>query len=220
MDVRFKHEDTPCGPDLVPTQAANEYYTQNVSVFIGPVCNDGVIPLSYMAKIWNIPVITPRGNTRLIRNTTIFPNVISLFPFDKFELVRFTVYLLNKYKWEHLTLFVDKSVRRLETTGDSYYKYLETAQNLYWSYIPIYSETFTDADYDEKLKEASMSSRIFILVMNLDDVRRMMLRAVDLEMTTGDYVYIVPEFSGEARISSSVWRRNDRTDVKARRAFR
>ena len=178
------------------------------------------MPLSYLALEWNLPVITPRGNTRLIRNTTIFPNIISLHPFDKFELVRFTIYLLDKYKWEHLVLFADKDTRVLSTTGDSYYRYLETAQGLYWSFMPVHSKSFTDEDYDAKLLEASLSSRVFVLLLNLNDLRRLMLRAAALGMTTGDYVYIVPEFQGNARINSEVWRRNDKTDIAARRAFR
>ena len=217
---RFKHSETICGPQLIGAQAAKEFYLHNVDAFIGPVCNDAVVPLSYMSRNWNVPVLTPRGNTRLIRNTTIFPNVISLHPFDKFELVKFIVYILDKYNWEHITVFVDKDNRVLETTGDSFYKYLETAQNLYWSYIPIYSSTFSDDDYDRKLIEASLSSRVFILFMGINDVRRIMLRAAFLGMTTGDHVYLVPEFQGNARITSDIWRRNDKTDVKARKAFR
>ena len=54
---------------------------------------------------------------------------------------------------------------------------------------------------------------VFILLMNIKDVRKMMLRAAALSMTSGDFVYIVPEFQGNARIDASVWQKNDRTDV-------
>ena len=74
-----------------------------------------------MARAWNIPVISPRGNTRIVRNTTVFPNIISLHPYDKYELVRFTAFLLELYSWSHITIFVDKDNRQLETTGNSYY---------------------------------------------------------------------------------------------------
>ena len=220
LDIRFKHRETTCGPQLIGAQAAEEFYKGHVDAFVGPVCNEALKHLSYMAVNWNIPVITPRGNTRLIRNTTIFPNLISLHPFGKFELIRFVVYLLKKYHWEHLTVFTDKDTMVLETTGKSFYKYLETASHLIWSYIPVYSTTFTDDDYDAKLREAAMNSRVMILIMNLPDVRKLMLRAAGLGMTNGDFVYIVPEFQGESRITRDVWRNNDRTDIRARKAFR
>ena len=161
------------------------------------------------------------GLRDITRKKTTFTTFFTLLhPFDKFELVKFIVYILDKYNWEHITVFVDKDNRVLETTGDSLYKYLETAQNIFWNYIPVYSTTFTDAEYEEKLIEASASSRVFILFMSINDVRKMMLRAAYLGMTTGDNVYIVPEFQGSARITSDTWRRNDATDVKARKAFR
>ena len=205
---------------MIGAQAAREYYTGHVDAFIGPVCNNGLVQLGYMASNWNLPIVSPRGNTRLIRNTTIFPTVISLHPFGKFELIKFIVYLLEKYRWEHLTVFTDKDNRVLDTTGASFFKYLEGSNNLVWSYIPIYSKQFTDEDYDAKLKEASMTSRVFVLILGLENVRRMMLRAEELSMTSGSYVYIVPEFQGEARITKETWRRNDNKDVKARKAFR
>ncbi|GFO07276.1 guanylate cyclase [Plakobranchus ocellatus] len=172
-----------------------------------------------MARAWNIPVISPRGNTRIIRNTTVFPNIISLHPYDKYELVRFTAYLLELYEWQHITIFVDMDNRLLEATGDSYYSYLQTS-DLFWSYIPVYTKTFTNKDYDDKLREASLTSRVFVLVMETDNVRQFMVRANRMKMTTGEYVYIVPEFLGLARISSDVWRRRDGKDREARQGFR
>ena len=50
-------------------------------------------------------------------------------------------------------------------------------------------------------------SPVFILIMNLPDVRRLLLRAAALGMTSGDYVYIVPEFQGLAKITKDVWYR-------------
>ncbi|KAK3783192.1 hypothetical protein RRG08_046985 [Elysia crispata] len=219
LDIQFKHIETLCGPSEIGALAAKEYYTEKVDVFFGPVCDDGVIPLGYMARAWNIPVISPRGNTRIVRNTTVFPNIISLHPYDKYELVRFTAFLLELYSWSHITIFVDKDNRQLETTGNSYYGYFQTS-DLFWSYIPIYSKTFTRKDYDTKLKEASLTSRVFVLIMETNDVRELIVRANKLKMTTGEYVYIVPEFLGLARISSDVWRRRDGNDREARQGFR
>ncbi|GFS18057.1 atrial natriuretic peptide receptor 3 [Elysia marginata] len=71
-----------------------------------------------------------------------------------------------------------------------------------------------------KLKEASLTSRVFVLIMDTDNVRELILRATKLKMTTGEYVYIVPEFLGLARISSDVWRRRDGNDREARQGFR
>ncbi|GFS18065.1 guanylate cyclase [Elysia marginata] len=122
LDIRFKHIETLCGPSEIGALAAREYYSNAVDVFLGPVCDDGVIPLGYMARAWNVPVISPRGNTRIIRNTTVFPNIISLHPYDKYELVRFTAYLLDLYDWSHITIFVDMDNRLLEATGNSYYE--------------------------------------------------------------------------------------------------
>ena len=220
LDIRFKHEETLCGPRLIGAQAAKEYYTSHVDAFIGPVCNDGLIQLGYMAVNWNIPVLSPRGNTRLVRNTTIFPNIISLHPFGKFELVRFVIYLLDMYNWEHLTVFTDKDSLVLDTTGKSFFEYLQKETRLIWSYIPVYSSTFTDEDWDAKLNEASLTSRVFILILSLKDVRTIMLRAARLGKTNGEYVYIVPEFQTKAAISKEVWQKGERNDVRARKAFR
>jgi len=58
-----------------------------------------------------------------------------------------------------------------------------------------------------------VSLSVFLLIMSLKNTRKIMLRAAALGMTSGDYVFIVPDFSGTSRIGTNVWRRNDPDDV-------
>ncbi|KAH9504635.1 Nitrogen permease reactivator protein [Bulinus truncatus] len=219
IDIRFKHVETLSGPSRIGALAAYEYHTNNVDVFFGPVSNEGVVPLAYMALSWNLPVITPRGNDQLSRNSTIFPNIISLHPFDKFELVKFTAQLCQKYAWRHLTLFIDEDKSVMMTTGDIYKSHF-TSLGMKLVSVLMSSQRSTDKELDTFLQESRKSSRVYILLLELKYVRNLLLRASALGMTRSEYLYIVPEIMGGERIDVDVWRRNDSYDLEAQRAFR
>eukprot|EP00914_Ancora_sagittata_P029401 GHVO01058150.1.p1 GENE.GHVO01058150.1~~GHVO01058150.1.p1 ORF type:complete len:103 (-),score=7.74 GHVO01058150.1:244-552(-) len=66
------------------------------------------------------------------------------------------------------------------------------------------------------------SFAVLFLVCPLEDHRRFMLKAQDLGMTNGEYVYYtVDMLPDEDNVNSdAIWRGNDGRDVEAREAFK
>lgn len=55
-------------------------------------------------------------------------------------------------------------------------------------------------------------SVVYLLLMNIGDVRSLLLRATTLGMTQPEYLYIVPDIEGFEHTGLDVWRRNDSND--------
>ncbi|KAH9498464.1 hypothetical protein Btru_007554 [Bulinus truncatus] len=172
-----------------------------------------------MALAWNLPVIIPRGNDENIRNLSIFPNIVALHPLDKVEVARFLMIICKKYNWKRVTLFVDSSLTVMSTTADVVQlfcvKYEMTCFQHQWSCFRC-----PDTDIDTDLIQAKSNSRVYILLMNIDDVRRLLIRATGLSMTQPEYLYIVPDIEGFEHTGLNVWQKNNSEDSLAKEAFR
>ncbi|KAK6990060.1 Nitrogen permease reactivator protein, partial [Biomphalaria glabrata] len=175
------------------------------------VSNEGVITLSYMALQWNLPVITPRGNDPVSRNNSIFPNIICMHPYDKYDMFKVTMQICQKYDWKHLSLFTDFNKEVMKTTGDVFKNYA-SAQVEMVTY-DLFNLNKNDDELLKKLIESSSNSRVYVLLMSLPDVRRCLLLAARLGMTSREYLYIVPDIEGSVSTNRSPWQFNDTDDM-------
>ncbi|KAH9488964.1 hypothetical protein Btru_058222 [Bulinus truncatus] len=60
-DIVVRVADSKCSAVHGPIEAFNFYRENQVSVFIGPVCDYSLAPVARYAPIWGIPVISPGG---------------------------------------------------------------------------------------------------------------------------------------------------------------
>ncbi|GFS06198.1 guanylate cyclase [Elysia marginata] len=91
-----------CERDVVGVEAARLSCSHNISVFIGPACSKAVEIVSYMANNWNVPVITPIGNTENIGDKTIFPRLTRINPWMQSALATTVFRLLDMYEWTNV----------------------------------------------------------------------------------------------------------------------
>uniref|UniRef100_A0A2C9KXE5 Receptor ligand binding region domain-containing protein n=2 Tax=Biomphalaria glabrata TaxID=6526 RepID=A0A2C9KXE5_BIOGL len=61
MEVKVRVADSKCSPVYGPINAINFYRNNEVSVFIGPVCDYSLAPVARYASVWDLPVISPGG---------------------------------------------------------------------------------------------------------------------------------------------------------------
>ncbi|XP_055884302.1 atrial natriuretic peptide receptor 1-like isoform X2 [Biomphalaria glabrata] len=76
-----------------------------------------------------------------------------------------------------------------------------------------------DDELLKKLIESSSNSRVYVLLMSLPDVRRCLLLAARLGMTSREYLYIVPDIEGSVSTNRSPWQFNETDDMAAKKAF-
>ncbi|KAH9504638.1 Nitrogen permease reactivator protein [Bulinus truncatus] len=212
FNISYRIVETLPGPQQIGALAAKEYYRKRVDVFFGPVSNEGQVTLCYMSQIWNIPVVSPRGNDPLARNGTLFPISINLHPFDKASLVYFTRSLCQKYGWIHVSMFVDVDKNILRTTGEAYEKFFVADSNIVLKTYKISTSTISKEELEEKFQLSSASSRVNILLMDFPEVRHCLLIASALGMTSQEYLYIVPNIIGEWTPTILYWQQNDTND--------
>ncbi|CAG5129644.1 unnamed protein product, partial [Candidula unifasciata] len=61
VKIRINVGNSGCNSRDAPIMAFEYYRRQQVSVFIGPVCDYSLAPVARYAPVWNIPVISPGG---------------------------------------------------------------------------------------------------------------------------------------------------------------
>ena len=65
-------------------------------------CSKAVEIVSYMSNQWNVPVITPIGNTENIGDKKVFPRLTRINPTMQSALVTTVFTLLDKYSWGNI----------------------------------------------------------------------------------------------------------------------
>nr|KAI8750182.1 atrial natriuretic peptide receptor 1-like [Biomphalaria glabrata] len=225
VDVKYKHVETKPGPTQIGALAAREFYFnathEPVNVFFGPESNEGVVPLAYMAKVWNLPVITPRGNDQSTRNNAVLSNMISLHPFDKLELVKCTIKICQNYNWTSVALFVDIDRKVMNSTSKIYISEMQVAK-IECNVLNVPFSSVTDTKLKSELLSSKAKHRVNILLLDMNDVRRLLLLASQLDMTAKnkEFLYIVPHIYGGENLQVDLWKRNDSQDMIAKAAFR
>ncbi|XP_046355748.1 atrial natriuretic peptide receptor 3-like [Haliotis rufescens] len=182
-------------------------------------CPVSVQTLSYMAKEWNIPVITPAGYKGTLKNKTLFPTLTRLSPFGQEQFAEFTVQLLDSYGWNHIAIIYDNSEPTAMSSlmGDTFVDFfMDTDYD--WTDFAMTSSEMNDKGYENILKEASENARIFIIHATIEDIRDMLLVAHQLGYTDGEYAFIVT-ISLRKAITEAVWKRGDGKDEIALEAF-
>ncbi|GFO37650.1 guanylate cyclase, partial [Plakobranchus ocellatus] len=153
-------------------------------------CSKAVEIVSYMANNWNVPVITPVGNTENIGDKTVFPRLTRLNSNMQSSLVATVFKLLEVYSWKRLALFYDDDFLVGDLLGESFTKSLKTTLYVWHSY-ELHSLRDTREVYRQFLEDAALRARVFILCGGDDVIRDIMLEAYDLGYaTSGEFIFI------------------------------
>ncbi|XP_046581000.1 atrial natriuretic peptide receptor 2-like [Haliotis rubra] len=217
IDFQVTFRNNTCNGYRIGALAADVYYNEEVTAFIGPACGDAVEMLGFMVADWNIPLITPAGSTENLGDVEQYPTVTKLSPFGLF--LEFTQTILGLYHWSHIALMYDNSDRYSQSSrmGRLFHQTFKTSI-FDVTHLPLRRKRLNTAGYRFILEQGSENARVFIIHAPVEVVRDIMLIAHEMGFTRGEYVFIITVALRE-KVTPDVWQRGDENDEEALEAF-
>ncbi|ELT87878.1 hypothetical protein CAPTEDRAFT_108671 [Capitella teleta] len=232
-----------CDAAKAPGMSADLFYKEGVSSFVGPGCSTALDPVARMAAYWNRPIATGTEYPTLLslgqrcqfkcdcliqtglgdhrkftEKEDQFPT-LTRYAYCQCRLRAVLNIIFVRFNWSDISIIVDIDDDYAQTLGDS----LEHGLHIH-GYNPNVIKFYgnTDDRYKDILQQASKVSRVILLSVHGNKVRKFMLAAYDLGLPqTGEYVFMDVElfpFNGSYWGDHS-WRRNDDRDLDAKAAY-
>ncbi|XP_059159714.1 atrial natriuretic peptide receptor 1-like [Physella acuta] len=155
-----------------------------------------------MANDWNVPVITPVGNTENIGDKLLFPRLTRLNPLMQSSVVDTVFSIMRSNGWKHTVFFYDND----DTMGDLYGETFTRTSEFVWSSYELAGKTDTRETYRTHLMDATLRARVFLLAIQNITLRDFMLEAHAQGYTTsGDYVFIIMFTINIPATDSNTW---------------
>ncbi|OWA51154.1 hypothetical protein BV898_15648 [Hypsibius exemplaris] len=192
-----------------------------VRALISPSCTDAeTFSLNQLASEHNLLMITSINNQNVIRNKKLSPTLVSVSHYSDGAYFDFYRAIVTTYKWLSVFLLIDDS------TMPQYY--VIVSRTVVQSLSTIINQTVTvrhlkrsqPIQYQEALREFQSVSRVLLFFGQAEHARSLLIHAVSLNMTDGEYVYITTEtFVYPLLFGKLDWRYGDENDKVARDAF-
>ncbi|XP_077564346.1 atrial natriuretic peptide receptor 3-like [Haemaphysalis longicornis] len=198
--------------------AAEVYYGQGATAFVGPGCSAALDHVGRMAAYWNVPAYTAGG----LDDTFIHKGIYSTLTQLSFSLDRvgaFIISIVREFDWHHIAIFVDESSLPDVLTMKSIEQAMKRAQQ--YELLPE-RYYFTRHDAPEalvkRLRIARDRARVFLILCAGDTVRKVLLLAHSLGMGNGDFVFInVNLIESQSEQNGLSWfKQNDRMNKVAK----
>ncbi|ELT88558.1 hypothetical protein CAPTEDRAFT_89333, partial [Capitella teleta] len=208
-----------CNSKQAIGQAADLWYNESVDAMIGPPCSIACRSVAEITSFFKIPHISWVASDPDLNDKEIYSTLSrTLGPFSKMG--EFILEVMAQYNW-----------KRVVTLSSNYLLYMDASKairmvfndnNITIAYQSSY-DRFPPEEYITKaLLKTQQEGRIVFLVCPMEDRRRFMLKARDLGMTNGEYVYYtIDMLPDEDNLDpEAIWRGNDGRDADAREAFK
>ncbi|GAB6027920.1 hypothetical protein CHUAL_002135 [Chamberlinius hualienensis] len=194
-----------CTANEVGAIAAEEYYKNNVTAFLGPACSYALDPVGRMAATWNLPVYTTGGIGITFNNKEDFPTLTRMAS--------------NLESWHHIVLIYDRTWVFGELLGRAFQRRLRTEKG-YRIDLSVYDYDGNSkpVNFTRTLTEGATKARVSA---HGNQVRKLMLEAKRLKMDDGSYVFLTADLFEYPRTFGSYtwWRENDTKNDEARKIW-
>ncbi|ELT89211.1 hypothetical protein CAPTEDRAFT_213136 [Capitella teleta] len=219
IKMTFVIRDTKCNSKQAIGQAADLWYNESVDAVIGPPCSIACRGVAEITSFFKIPHISWVASDPDLDDKVMYSTLSrTLGPFSKMG--EFIVDVMAQYNW-----------KRVVTLSSNYLQYMDASKairkvfndnNISIAYQSTYDRTPAEKYITQTLLKTKTEGRIVFLFSPFEDRRRFMLKAHDLGMTKGDYVfYTIDMLPDEQQFDpDSIWRGNDGRDAEAREAFK
>lgn len=210
--VNWQWKDTMCQP-LAGIQAALDLFDEmgSMHAYIGGGCSSVCEPVALTAAARNVPFVSFGCNSQMLSDKTMFPTFtrsvgtwLSLAPMvDE---------LMTMFGWEKLAI-LNTHDHIMQETADAI-KFVIESRRGDGSVIEKAISSTHDNDtrvpaeienQREALRSMKSQARIFLILMNDNDIHSALLSAYDEGMMDGEYVFITLEASLSERVSPD-WR--------------
>ncbi len=106
-------KDSLCSETEGPYAAIDMHYTQNLHVFIGPVCDFVLGHVAGYCNVWNTPIVSPGGMSGDLDNKTEYQMVTRLL--GRYSMTWHIFHdVITRYQWTNL-MFMTHSVHGTST---------------------------------------------------------------------------------------------------------
>ncbi|OQV12410.1 Atrial natriuretic peptide receptor 1 [Hypsibius exemplaris] len=198
----------------------------NCDIYMGPGCGQSAETLNTVAEYLNIPIFgcpsAGLGQSAPSSDYVLFTRISYGYSAITEVLVRFFAY----QNYTTPIIFQDNSISfytQMSTIVQTTLQHKRANSQLTRriKFVPFVSKTFVDDSViRELLINASVTSRVFVILADGNTVRNFMITASKLGFTTGDYVFMAIELYQSLVWGSFSYRRDDANDEIAREAFK
>ncbi|XP_071122503.1 atrial natriuretic peptide receptor 1-like [Mytilus edulis] len=218
--VRVKWYDSDCNQKsaLAATVSAKSNFEPDL--FLGPPCSSAMRGVAQLASYWRRPVFGWVSNDIEFRNRTIYSTLIRLLgPLNKLpDVMR---YVSKMFKWNRFSMIHDEAAPYVAVA-------VAIAENKDTTIKSTHevSERMEDSVIESIFQQVRKYSRILIFAVPKHTLRRYMVVAHRLGMSSGDFAFLCihgdlytwQQLNDEV-LTEAVWRKNDTDDQGARQAF-
>ncbi|XP_055340370.1 atrial natriuretic peptide receptor 1-like [Paramacrobiotus metropolitanus] len=217
-----------CDPELVENAEdlmADYYYkTQDeadLTVFISPGCNE-IEATSKLAAQWNVLQISTTSDNGFIANRQQNPVWISLATGSFTNVVKAYMQLLLDYNWTNVFIVWETTSNPIfRGSSEVISKALRDRPQMQPVYRSMNAQNGTKEQLISLLEEFRRTSRVLLFFGHSNHLRKLLIAAYRLNMTTSEFVYIgLQPLFHSASIGNFSWRFNDSLDPIAREAYK
>ncbi|XP_070181712.1 atrial natriuretic peptide receptor 1-like [Littorina saxatilis] len=191
---------------------------QELQQGLGGCCSTAVAAVGHLANSWNLPIITPVGNTEIIGDKQVYQRLTRLSRFMQGQFVDMMLVLMERYGWNKLVIFNDEATLFHQLTGITFDAVLQEKKHISWTRYAIDSTKMGREDYRRLLLTARTLVRVIVVLAQPDTSREFMLVAHSLGYTSGDFAYFAVANPAEI-LTRDIWQKNDAEDAAARQAY-
>ncbi|XP_070573696.1 atrial natriuretic peptide receptor 1-like [Ptychodera flava] len=192
------------------------YYTESVDVMLGPPCSSGTMPLARLTSMWNILHLSWLSTSPELSDKSEFTTFgRTLGSFGKMGPLILEVF--NYFEWNRAVIIADIAFAPCEYAAQAVNDIL-LENGMTVADYRVYSEDLSDEEIEEMWTKTKLLGRIVLFCARSSRERRILLKAHDMGMTNGDYVFFLPKIF-EKVDETAPWLGDDGRDEDARKAY-
>ncbi|KAL5020120.1 hypothetical protein ScPMuIL_003012 [Solemya velum] len=184
VDSFIKNDPYACKVEDIGAMTAALYYEQKMNGIIGPGCSASVEIIGLMAATWNLPMLSPLASKSSLANKNLYKTLTRMAS-DYKAFGNFFVSFFGHFNWTDISIIHDQSHTIVDTILSNFQEIFE--DHGITSTSVVYRPGMS---YQDVLKVASRTARVFLFVTYPDTFRHFMVEAHKLDMTGGDYAMI------------------------------
>ncbi|CAN7939316.1 unnamed protein product, partial [Ixodes hexagonus] len=192
--------------------AAEVYYQQGATAFVGPGCSAALDHVGRMAAFWNVAAYTAGGMDDSFVRKGIYATLTRLsFSLDRIS--SFLIAVLREFDWHHIAVLTDETSLQDMLTLKSIDQEIRSAPQ-----YDLFAERYYFKQFDspelivKRLQTARDRARVFVILCTGEVLRQVLILAHGLGMSNGEFVFLnVNLIDSQSESSGLSWYKpNDR----------
>ena len=129
--------------------AVDVHFRGEALAFFGPPCADSLIAIADLSASWNVPVLSPSGDSTVLHDKARFPT-LTRTAYDTGTMNEFVLTLFKQFNWTNCMILHDEKLKSFAN---------RQAETLHIEGIDVHSHLIGTQHLDLALEEAATVSR-------------------------------------------------------------